>query len=244
MASLIHFDLVHVPANYVYKDPVIRSKLTKNTPPLYICSASIVFVQWIKQSLTCISLELKSFTVESIYALQSIVLTLMDANYVPTHCGLMTSFGDRNLGQLCFRKWLIAWRHQAYDRSNIDSSLARICSIRMRVILQREFKLLFCEMSLKWVEILLLKKNNGHISQAAMSSFCPIESDSSAKYFLVMSQKSVYDMFHVLVGHCQNSQVLYDNTKVHIGGICSEKFYTRCFYGCMQVKISDEALRN
>ena len=29
-----------------------------------------------------------------------------------THCGLMAPYGDIELGQLCLKQWLDAWRHQ------------------------------------------------------------------------------------------------------------------------------------
>ena len=30
-----------------------------------------------------------------------------------THCGPVTSYGDRDLGQHWLRYWFVAWRHQA-----------------------------------------------------------------------------------------------------------------------------------
>ena len=37
-----------------------------------------------------------------------------------THCGLIMSYGIRELGQQWFRKWLVAWRHQAITWINVD----------------------------------------------------------------------------------------------------------------------------
>ena len=37
-----------------------------------------------------------------------------------THCGLVTSHGDRNLGQHWLRLWVVAWWHQAVTWTNVD----------------------------------------------------------------------------------------------------------------------------
>ena len=39
-----------------------------------------------------------------------------------THRPLVTPYGDRDLGQLWPRYWLVAWRHQAITWTNVDSS--------------------------------------------------------------------------------------------------------------------------
>ena len=41
---------------------------------------------------------------------------------VLTHCGLMTPYGDRDLGQHWLRQWLVAWWHQAISWTNVDWS--------------------------------------------------------------------------------------------------------------------------
>ena len=41
--------------------------------------------------------------------------------YSLTHCGLVTPYGDMELGQHCLRQWLVAWRHQAITWTNVDS---------------------------------------------------------------------------------------------------------------------------
>ena len=49
-----------------------------------------------------------------------------------THCGLVTPYGDRDLGQPWLRKWLGAWRHQAITWTNVDLSSARSSDIHLR----------------------------------------------------------------------------------------------------------------
>ena len=39
-----------------------------------------------------------------------------------THCGLVTPYGNRDLGQHWLRWWFVAWRHQAITRTNVDLS--------------------------------------------------------------------------------------------------------------------------
>ena len=39
-----------------------------------------------------------------------------------THCGLVTPYGNRDLGQHWLWYWLIAWRHQAITWTNVDLS--------------------------------------------------------------------------------------------------------------------------
>ena len=39
-----------------------------------------------------------------------------------THCGLVTPFGDIDLGQHWLREWLGAWRHQAITQTKVDLS--------------------------------------------------------------------------------------------------------------------------
>ena len=43
-----------------------------------------------------------------------------------THWGLVTPFGDIDLGQNWFKLWLVAWRHQAITWTNVDLSSATI----------------------------------------------------------------------------------------------------------------------
>ena len=51
-----------------------------------------------------------------------------------TRCGLMTPDGDIGLGQICAKKWLGAWWHEAINQSNIFFPLVRCCAIYLRTI--------------------------------------------------------------------------------------------------------------
>ena len=51
-----------------------------------------------------------------------------------THWGLVTPYGDRDLGQHWLRRWLVAWRHQAITWTNVDLSSVRSCGHHVRAI--------------------------------------------------------------------------------------------------------------
>ena len=67
-----------------------------------------------------------------IIATWSLIYYLIYLLHVLTHWGLVTSHGDRDLGQHWLRQWLDAWRHQAITWTNVDLSLARSCDIHLR----------------------------------------------------------------------------------------------------------------
>ena len=46
----------------------------------------------------------------------------------------MTPYGGRDLGQHCFRWWLVAWRHQAITWTNVDLSSLRSSDVHLRAI--------------------------------------------------------------------------------------------------------------
>ena len=54
-----------------------------------------------------------------------------------THCGLMTPYGDRDLGQHWLRQWPVAWRHHAITWTNVDLSSIRSIGIHSSTILQQ-----------------------------------------------------------------------------------------------------------
>ena len=53
-----------------------------------------------------------------------------------THCGLVTPYSDRDLGQHWLRQWLVAWRHQAITWTNVDWSSMKSSDIHIRAISQ------------------------------------------------------------------------------------------------------------
>ena len=50
-----------------------------------------------------------------------------------THCGLVTPYGDVELGQHWLRFWLVAWRHQAITWT-VDLSSVRSLGINLRAL--------------------------------------------------------------------------------------------------------------
>ena len=65
-------------------------------------------------------------------------LTLWQSYYTHnlslTHCGLVTPYGGRDLGQHWFRQWLVAWRHQAITSTNVDLSSLWSSDVHLRAI--------------------------------------------------------------------------------------------------------------
>ena len=58
-----------------------------------------------------------------------------------THCGLVTPYGDRDLGQLWLRQWLVAWRHQAITWTNVDLSSVMSLGIHLRELSLNDVKI-------------------------------------------------------------------------------------------------------
>ena len=52
------------------------------------------------------------------------------------HCGLVTPYGEIDLGQHWLRQWLVAWQHQAITWTNVDLSSGSSNDIHLRVISQ------------------------------------------------------------------------------------------------------------
>ena len=55
---------------------------------------------------------------------------------VLTHCGLMTPYGNIELGQHWLKERLVAWQHQAITWANVDLSYVMSHDIHLRAILQ------------------------------------------------------------------------------------------------------------
>ena len=51
-----------------------------------------------------------------------------------THWGLVTPYGDVDLGQHWLRQWLVAWRHQAITWTNVDLSSDKSHDIQLRAL--------------------------------------------------------------------------------------------------------------
>ena len=49
-----------------------------------------------------------------------------------THCGLMTPYGDMDLGQHWLGKWLFAWRHQVITWTRVDLSSVMFRGVHLR----------------------------------------------------------------------------------------------------------------
>ena len=58
-----------------------------------------------------------------------------------THYGLMTPYGNRELGQHWSRWWLVAWRHQVITWTNVDLSSARSLGIHLRALSEEIVKI-------------------------------------------------------------------------------------------------------
>ena len=69
------------------------------------------------------------------------------------HYDLVTPYGDRDLGQHWLRHWLVAWRHQAINWTNVDLSSARASGIHLRTFSQEIPQPPITEISLKIIYI-------------------------------------------------------------------------------------------
>ena len=83
-----------------------------------------------------------TFTVHSLCSFMMLLYHL-------TYCGLVTPYGDLEMGQHCLRKWLVAWRHQAITWTNVDLCLVRSKDISVRTILQNIPQLSIIKISLQ-----------------------------------------------------------------------------------------------
>ena len=66
-----------------------------------------------------------------------------------THCGLVTPYGDTELGQHWLRQWLGAWRHQAITWTNVDLSWVRCNGIHLRALSLDDVKIPINKIRLK-----------------------------------------------------------------------------------------------
>ena len=49
---------------------------------------------------------------------------------------MVTPYGNIDLGQHWFRKWLVAWRHQAITWTNVEFSSVSFCGIHLQTVFQ------------------------------------------------------------------------------------------------------------
>ena len=68
---------------------------------------------------------------------------------VLTHCGLVTPYGYRDLGQHWLKQWLVAWRHQAITWINVDWSSVKSSDVQIRAISQEMSQPSIIEICLK-----------------------------------------------------------------------------------------------
>ena len=66
-----------------------------------------------------------------------------------THCGPETPQGDKELSQHWLRQWLVAWRHQAITRTNVDLSSVRFCGIHRKTLSWEDLKIPISKTTLK-----------------------------------------------------------------------------------------------
>ena len=73
-----------------------------------------------------------------------------------TQCGLLTAYGDINLGQHWLRQWVVGWGHQAINWTNVDLTSVFVFFIHVRAILYKKLKIFVLDMSLKITNLRLL----------------------------------------------------------------------------------------
>ena len=93
----------------------------------------------------CVSMKFVSFTGESmeqysgnIFQWSKFIFSLTYSYTcwmrMLTHCGLVTPYVDRDLGQHWLKLWLVAWWHQAITWTNVDWSSVKSSDIHIRAI--------------------------------------------------------------------------------------------------------------
>ena len=74
---------------------------------------------------------------------------LLGLGYPVLYWGLVTPYGDSDLGKHWLRQWLVAWRHQAITWTHVDLSSEGFCGILQRTVSQELLKVSIQDMSLK-----------------------------------------------------------------------------------------------
>ena len=69
------------------------------------------------------------------------------------HCGLVTPYGDLDLGQHWLRQWIVAWRHQAITWTNVDLSSVRFNDVHLMAISQDILQPSITEFTLKIIYV-------------------------------------------------------------------------------------------
>ena len=87
--------------------------------------SSIYFHYWVVEQM------LLKYAIHLIFCLLGLVLL-----NIWTHCGLVTPYGNRDLGQHWIRQWFVAWWHQAIIWTNVDWSSVKSSDIHIRAISQ------------------------------------------------------------------------------------------------------------
>ena len=107
------------------------------------------FLMWLIRKITCQyvvgnSLSPYVFTAERRIStnLPWRLLTFLSLIYSLTHFGLLTKYGDIDLGQHWLSQWFGAW-HQTTIWINVDFILVSFCSMPWKAISQQILKLLF-----------------------------------------------------------------------------------------------------
>ena len=77
------------------------------------------------------------------------VFYIMGIPVMLTHWGLVTAYGDNDLGEHWLRYWLVAWRHQAITWTNVDLSSVWSSGIHLRSISSEIPQPPFTKVSLK-----------------------------------------------------------------------------------------------
>ena len=82
--------------------------------------------------------------------------TLVRDHLTLTHWGLVTPFGNIDLGQHWLRQWLVAWRDQAITWTNVDLSSVGSSGIHLREISSEMPQPPFTKVSLKITNLKLI----------------------------------------------------------------------------------------
>ena len=143
-----------------------------------------------------------------------------------THCGQVTSYDDKNLGQF----WLRC-RHQAITWTNIKFSLVRFCGTRVRTISQPMSKIIFFIMSLKFIFL----KSSPH-SHGTMVQLCHVSAWQPVRVYgynlIIASASEVLKYLQNWISNNHFVLLLSNRFRAGAGATVSQEICTRFLLCC------------
>ena len=132
--------------NFINSKSGIRWSAVKSICHLLRLSTSLT------SEVCCVLLTLVNIYAILVYMEDEVNCNLLSSqccNIILTHCGLVTPYGNMELGQYWLRQRLVAWRHQAITWTNVDLSLVSSHGIHFKTLSLDDVKILINKTRLK-----------------------------------------------------------------------------------------------